>query len=106
MASGEDLTVAAAQDGKLAAESIHRELWRAKQAAARCSAMKFRRVAGGRPDRAVAFYAGTLGLTLFVDAKYDDTWRWIEFQIPGAQTKILLTRGAAASRGARSLRSS
>jgi predicted enzyme related to lactoylglutathione lyase len=43
-------------------------------------------------DRAVAFYTGTLGLTLFVDAKYDETWRWIEFQIPGAQTKILLTR--------------
>jgi predicted enzyme related to lactoylglutathione lyase len=42
-------------------------------------------------DRTVRFYTDTLGLKLFVDSPMSADWRWIEFEIPSAQTKILLT---------------
>lgn len=42
-------------------------------------------------DRAVRFYTGTLGLTVAQDAPYKEGWRWIELEIPGGQTRILLT---------------
>ena len=42
-------------------------------------------------DRAVTFYVDILGLTVRKDAPYKDGWRWIELQIPGADTAVLLT---------------
>ncbi len=43
-------------------------------------------------DRAVSFYTEKLGFRVAEDVPYRDGWRWIELEIPGAQTKILLTR--------------
>jgi lactoylglutathione lyase len=42
-------------------------------------------------DRAVRFYTERLGLRVARDAPYRDEWRWIELEIPGAATRILLT---------------
>src|SRR5690554_1116963 len=43
-------------------------------------------------DRAVEFYTGKLGFRVAQDSPYQDGWRWITREIPGAQTSILLTR--------------
>jgi predicted enzyme related to lactoylglutathione lyase len=43
-------------------------------------------------DRAVRFYADKVGLTVVVDSPYKPDWRWLEFEVPGAATKILVTR--------------
>lgn len=46
-------------------------------------------------DRAVSFYTDKLGLKVIQDTPYNDGWRWIELEIPGAETHILLTRKSA-----------
>lgn len=43
-------------------------------------------------DRAVKFYKEKLGFRVADDRGYKEGWRWITLEIPGAQTKILLTR--------------
>ena len=43
-------------------------------------------------DRAIGFYTEKVGLKVFVDTPYSGAWRWLEFAIDGAQTKILVTR--------------
>lgn len=43
-------------------------------------------------DRAMAFYTEKLGLRIAQDRPYQEGWRWITLEIPGSQTKILLTR--------------
>lgn len=43
-------------------------------------------------ERAVAFYTGKLGLRVARDSPYQEDWRWIELELPGAETKILFTR--------------
>jgi predicted enzyme related to lactoylglutathione lyase len=43
-------------------------------------------------DRAIRFYTEQVGLEVFVDSPYGEGWRWLEFAIPGAATKILATR--------------
>lgn len=43
-------------------------------------------------DRATAFYTEKLGLRIAQDRPYQEGWRWITLEIPGSQTKILLTR--------------
>ncbi len=43
-------------------------------------------------DRAIAFYTEILGFRLKQDSKYKPGWRWVELAIPGAETRILLTR--------------
>ena len=43
-------------------------------------------------DRAIRFYREKVGLSVVVDSPYGPDWRWIEFEIPGAATKILATR--------------
>ena len=43
-------------------------------------------------DRAVAFYTRHARADALRRREIRRDWRWIEFQIPGAQTKILLTR--------------
>lgn len=45
-------------------------------------------------DRAIAFYTETLGLRVAEDMPYGNGWRWVTLAIPGAETKILLTRKA------------
>ena len=45
-------------------------------------------------DRAVKFYTEKLGFRVAQDRPYQEGWRWITLEIPGAQTKILLTRKA------------
>lgn len=43
-------------------------------------------------NRAVQFYTEKLGFRVAQDRSYDDGWRWITLEIPGARTQILLTR--------------
>ena len=43
-------------------------------------------------DRALAFYTEKLGFSLLTDQPFDANQRWIELQIPGAQTGIALFR--------------
>ena len=44
-------------------------------------------------DRAIAFYTENLGFRVVRDTPYEeDGWRWVILEIPGAQTKILLSR--------------
>lgn len=44
-------------------------------------------------DRAIAFYTENLGFRVVQDTPYEeDGWRWVILEIPGAQTKILLSR--------------
>lgn len=53
--------------------------------------VKFAELPVADQDRAVRFYTEKLGLTVAEDSSYDGAWRWIELQVPGAQTRILLT---------------
>lgn len=39
-------------------------------------------------DRAIAFYCDLLGLKVQTDTPYEDGWRWIFLEIPGADTLI------------------
>lgn len=41
-------------------------------------------------DRALAFYVEKLGFRIQTDQPFDDTQRWIELVIPGAETRIAL----------------
>jgi predicted enzyme related to lactoylglutathione lyase len=43
-------------------------------------------------DRAARFYRDKIGLKVVVDTPYETDWRWLEFEVPGAATKILVTR--------------
>lgn len=43
-------------------------------------------------DRAIAFYTETLGFRVKQDSHHRPGWRWVELEIPGAETRILLTR--------------
>ncbi len=43
-------------------------------------------------DRAVSFYTKKVGLKVVQDAPYQDGWRWIELEIPGAKTRLMLTK--------------
>jgi len=46
-------------------------------------------------DRAVAFYTEKMGFRVAVDRPYQEGWRWLMLEIPGAQTMVLLTRRTA-----------
>ncbi len=46
-------------------------------------------------DRAVRFYTERLGLRVARDDPYRGAWRWLELEIPGAATRILLTPASA-----------
>lgn len=39
-------------------------------------------------DRAIAFYTQNLGFDVLVDVPYEDNWRWIFLQLPGAETRL------------------
>lgn len=46
-------------------------------------------------DRAIAFYTGNLAWTVARDAPYGENgWRWVELELSGARTHLLLTRRA------------
>ena len=47
-------------------------------------------------ERAVRFYTEKLGFRVAQDRQYQEGWRWITLEIPGSQTKILLSRKTAA----------
>ncbi|MFL5575155.1 MAG: VOC family protein [Gemmatimonadaceae bacterium] len=52
--------------------------------------IKFASVPVRDQDRALAFYTGSLGFQLATDQPLDDTQRWIELRIPGADTRLVL----------------
>ena len=41
-------------------------------------------------DRALAFYTKKLGFSIITDQPFNDTQRWIELRIPGADTGVVL----------------
>lgn len=43
-------------------------------------------------DRAVTFYTEKVGLEVATDGPYQEGWRWIELEIPGARTRLLLEK--------------
>jgi predicted enzyme related to lactoylglutathione lyase len=43
-------------------------------------------------DRAIHFYTEKVGLKVVQDARYQDDWRWVELEIAGAETRIVLTK--------------
>lgn len=43
-------------------------------------------------DRAIRFYTERLGLRLVQDRAYSGDWRWVELEVNGAATRILLVR--------------
>ncbi|MBV8517831.1 MAG: VOC family protein [Acidobacteria bacterium] len=52
--------------------------------------IKFVSVAVDDQDRALAFYTEKLGFKVASDQPFNDTMRWIELKIPGADTKLVL----------------
>ena len=50
-------------------------------------------------DRALAFYTGTLGFEVRIDAPFGPGLRWIEVAPPGAETSIALVPRDAAPAG-------
>ncbi len=50
-------------------------------------------------DAALAFYAGTLGFEIRIDAPFGDGQRWVEVAPPGAQTSIALVPREGAPAG-------
>lgn len=53
-------------------------------------AIKFASIPVRDQDRALAFYTERLGFTVVTDQPFDDTRRWIELRIPGAETRVVL----------------
>ena len=52
--------------------------------------VKFKELLVANQDRALRFYTELLGRRVAVDRPYRDGARWIELEIPGAQTRILV----------------
>jgi predicted enzyme related to lactoylglutathione lyase len=53
-------------------------------------AIKFVSVPTRNQDRALDFYTTKLGFAIQSDQPFDDTQRWIELRIPGADTRLVL----------------
>ncbi|MEP6691585.1 MAG: VOC family protein [Gemmatimonadaceae bacterium] len=53
-------------------------------------ALKFASLPVRDQDRAIDFYCGKLGFVVATDQKFNDTQRWIELRIPGAETRLVL----------------
>jgi len=53
--------------------------------------------------RAISFYTEKLGLRVARDQEYREGWNWVLLEIPGAQTKILLTQSSGETRDTPSL---
>ncbi|MDX2105557.1 MAG: VOC family protein [Candidatus Melainabacteria bacterium] len=41
-------------------------------------------------DRALKFYTDVMGFRIITDAPFDDKQRWIELQLPGGETSVVL----------------
>jgi catechol 2,3-dioxygenase-like lactoylglutathione lyase family enzyme len=54
--------------------------------------IKFASVPVSDQDRALAFYTEKLGFRLVTDQPFNDSQRWIELAIPGADTRLVLFR--------------
>ena len=53
-------------------------------------AIKFVGIPVRDQDRALAFYTKKLGFSITTDQPFNDTQRWIELKIPGAETGVVL----------------
>ena len=53
-------------------------------------AVKFVSIPVKDQDRALEFYTEKLGMSVMTDQPYDDTQRWIELGIRGADTRVVL----------------
>jgi lactoylglutathione lyase len=51
--------------------------------------VKFKELPVVQQERALRFYTEQLGLRVAVDRPYQEGTRWIELEVPGAQTHIL-----------------
>jgi predicted enzyme related to lactoylglutathione lyase len=54
--------------------------------------IKFVSVPVSDQDRALDFYTKKLGFSIITDQPFNDTQRWIELKIPGADTGLVLFR--------------
>lgn len=54
--------------------------------------IKFAELPVADQNRALSFYTEKLGLRVMQDASYQGDWRWIELEIPGADTRLLFTK--------------
>jgi catechol 2,3-dioxygenase-like lactoylglutathione lyase family enzyme len=54
--------------------------------------VKFVSIPVNDQDRALAFYTEVLGFRLITDQPFNDTQRWLELGIPGADTRVVLFR--------------
>jgi len=54
--------------------------------------VKFANLAVTDQDRALAFWRDKLGVSVVTDEAYGEGFRWIELELPGAQTRILFVR--------------
>ena len=52
--------------------------------------IKFIGICVSDQDRALAFYTKKLGFRILTDQQMSETQRWIELQIPGAETGVVL----------------
>ena len=52
--------------------------------------IKFVSLAVRDQDRALAFFTEKLGFTVATDQPFNDSQRWIELRIPGADTRLVL----------------
>lgn len=52
--------------------------------------IKFASIPVRDQDRALEFYTKQLGFTVLTDQPFNDTQRWIELKIPGADTGLVL----------------
>ncbi len=52
--------------------------------------IKFASIPVTDQDRALQFYTEKMGLRIMTDRPFDDKQRWIELQIPGAETNVVL----------------
>jgi predicted enzyme related to lactoylglutathione lyase len=54
------------------------------------SHIKFLGICVSNQDRAIQFYTDKLGFTLKRDSPFENGQRWVELEIPGSQTGIVL----------------
>jgi predicted enzyme related to lactoylglutathione lyase len=54
--------------------------------------VKFANLPVADQDRALAFWRDKLGFAVAADEAYGEDFRWIELELPGAQTRIVFVR--------------
>lgn len=52
--------------------------------------IKFASIPVRDQDQALEFYTDKLGFTVVTDQPFNDTQRWIELKIPGAESRVVL----------------